>query len=53
VTQYGIFAELFSFYFVATLFLLIIITLTTVDILLLRRLKRFYPGFYQKEKNKV
>jgi hypothetical protein len=53
VTQYGIVTEIICFYLAAALFLIIIIALTLVDILLLKRLKKFYPGFYQKEKNKV
>jgi hypothetical protein len=53
VTEYGNKMEDFCFRFTAFLFLLIGITLTTVDVMLLRRLKQFYPEFYEKEKMKI
>jgi hypothetical protein len=40
-------------YFCALLYFIIMITIVVVDILLLRRLKAFYPKFYAKEKGKV
>ena len=50
---YGQLVIKIQFYLVAALFIIIIICLLVVDILLLKRLKIFYPNFYQKEKNKV
>ena len=40
-------------YFCAVLYFIIMVTLVVVDIMLLRRLKVFYPKFYAKEKGKV
>jgi hypothetical protein len=40
-------------YFTGILMFTIMITLTVLDVMLLRRLKLFYPGFYYKEKNRV
>ena len=40
-------------YFCALLYFIIMITIVVVDILLLRRLKAFYPKFYAKEKGNV
>lgn len=53
VKNYGTIITDAQFYFIAGIFILFIITLSIVDILLLKRLKIFYPNFYKKEKKKV
>jgi hypothetical protein len=40
-------------YFSAALFFIIMVAVLSVDILLLKRLKLFYPNFYKKERGKV
>jgi hypothetical protein len=53
VTVYGNKMEEICFKFTAVLFLVIAIILTVVDVMLLKRLKQFYPTFYEKEKMKI
>lgn len=53
VTEYGNSVEETCFLFTASLFMVLAIALTIVDVKLLMRLKKFYPAFYQSEKCKV
>lgn len=53
VTQYGNYIEEASFYFNIVLFLSLAVILAVVDVMLLRRLRDFYPTFYEQEKTKV
>lgn len=53
MTQYGNPIEDFCFRFTAFLFIMIGIILTTVDVMLLMRLKQFYLSFYEKEKMRI
>lgn len=46
VVQFGNKIEEISFYFNVVLFLIIAVILATVDVMLLKRLKVFYPAFY-------
>ena len=40
-------------YYCAILYFIILVALLVVDVMLLKRLKMFYPNFYKKEKGRV